>query len=109
MSKAGAALVALVLLAGPAGATQSTLIQEETSRNCTIDQDTVLRALPNVQAAVAAKAPALTQVHILGGQEFGPPVAFPHTEEEYARVWFHVRTDERKVGWAQSNVVDCGD
>ena len=103
------ALVALVALSAPAGATQSTIIEDYAMRDCTINQDTFIYALPNVKSSIVAKTPEMTQIHILGGQEFGPPIAFPHTEEEYARVWFHVRTAERKVGWAASNFINCGE
>lgn len=103
------ALVALLVVAAPIGATERTIIEDYAMRDCTIDQDTVLYALPNLKSAIVAKTPALTGIHILGGQEFGPPIAFPHTEEEYARIWFHVRTLERKVGWAPSSVINCGD
>jgi hypothetical protein len=99
----------LLSLALSAAATQSTLIEQDTGQDCTIDQSSVLYALPNLKSAVVVKTPELTQVHILGGQEFGQPVAFPHTEEEFARVWLHVRTSERKVGWTPAGVVDCGD
>jgi len=104
------ALLALVaLLALAASATERTIIEDYAMRDCTIDQDTSLYALPNLKSAIVAKTPALTAIHILGGQEFGPPISFPHTEEEYARVWFHVRTAERKVDWAPSSVINCGD
>ena len=96
------------LIASPAHATQRTLITDLTGRNCMINQDTELYVQPDLKARVAAKTPELTEVHIIGGKQFGPPIAFPMTDDEFARTWLEVRTPDRKIAWAPSAVVDCG-
>ena len=102
------AVLALIAFTSCAGATGRTLVSDYTGLDCATNQDTAIFALPNLKSAPLFKAADLTEVHILGGTQFGPPVAFPNTDEEWARTWLHVRTKARKVGWAPAGVINCG-
>jgi len=95
------------LIALPAAAADRTLITDSIGHDCTINQDTVLYVGPDLKARVATKLAELTVVHVIGGRQFGPPVAYPNTEDEFARTWLQVRTRDRKAGWAPSGVVTC--
>ncbi len=100
-----AALVALI--AFPAGAAERTLITDSTGHNCTINQDTSLYVGPDLKARVATKLAEQTVVHVVGGRQFGPHVAYPNTEDEFARTWLQVRAPDRKMGWTPSAVITC--
>jgi hypothetical protein len=100
-----AALVALIAFS--AGAAERTLITDSTGHNCSINQDTNLYVGPDLKARVASKLAEQTVVHVVGGRQFGPPVAYPNTEDDFARTWLQVRTPDRKVGWATSAAITC--
>jgi hypothetical protein len=100
-----AILIALIAL--PAGAAERTLINDSTGHDCTVNQDTVLYVVPDLKARVVTKLAELTVVHVVGGRQFGPPVAYPNTEDEFARTWLQVHTRDRKAGWAPSGVITC--
>jgi hypothetical protein len=99
--------ILVALIAFPARPAERTLITDSTGHNCTVNQDTVLYVGPDLKARVATKLAELTAVRVIGGRQFGPPVAYPNTEDEFARTWLQVRTRDRKSGWAPSGVVTC--
>jgi hypothetical protein len=95
-------------LAAPAGAADRTLIEDYSGRDCATNQATPIYSAPDLASKPVLEAADQTPVHVIGGKQFGPPVAFPYTDAEWARTWLHVRLPARKLGWAPAGVVNCG-
>ena len=96
------------LAAAPAVAAERTLITDYTGLDCATNQETAITAAPDAKAPLVVKAADQTMVHIMGGKQFGPPVAFPQSDSEWARTWLHVRLAGHKSGWAPAGNVNCG-
>lgn len=92
-----------------AAAAPRTMISDYTGLDCTINtDDSILYRDPDVASPKVAKLADMTTVHILGGKQFGPFVAVPSTDEEFARTWLKVRMASGKIAWAQSGSINCG-
>ncbi len=100
--------IAAAIASGGASATERTMIGEFTGLDCLTNQEADIRSAPDVASPVLLKLPIETPVKILGGKQFGPFVAFPNTDAEFARIWLHVRTRNSRTGWSQSGVINCG-
>ena len=96
------------LLATPALAAERTLISDYTGLDCATNQETAINFAPDAKAKLVVKAAEQTPVHVMGGKQFGPPVAFPQSDSEWARTWLHVRLAGRKSGWVLAGTVNCG-
>jgi len=101
-------LAAAALVAASLSASGRTLISDSTGRDCSTNQPTPIHATPDLKSKTVLDAAEDTPVHVIGGQQFGPPVDFPNTDSEWARTWLHLRLAGRKFGWAPASVVNCG-
>lgn len=105
-------LTGFALLLAPAAlkatAAPRTMISDYTGLDCTINQDAPVYADPDGGAKTVAKLADQTSVHILGGKQFGPFVAIPGTDEEFARTWLKIRMAGGKIAWIRSGAINCG-
>jgi hypothetical protein len=102
------ALAVLPLLSLAASAATRTMIQDYTGLDCTVNtDDSTMYAEPSIDSDEVLTLASDTSVHIYGGKQFGPFVAVPSTDEEFARTWLNIKA-KGKMGWIQSGLVNCG-
>ena len=94
-------------LATPARAAPRTMIADYTGLDCTTNVSGPVYEKPDVNSHPVANLDSDKTVHILGGKQFGPFVAIPGTDEEFARTWLHIKFGG-KTAWIQSGAINCG-
>ena len=106
---------AMLLVSGNAIAAQRTMISDYTGLACAVNSNgAFMRAQPNEKSPKLKMLADGTQLHILGGRQFGKFVAFPNSDAEFARTWLKVRQLDSKgkmtgvTRWVQSGSVNCG-
>ena len=104
------ALFGFILLAAFGAAAQAaprTMISDYTGLDCATNTAGFVYEQPNLKSATVTKLDNDVTVHILGGKQFGPFVAIPGTDEEFARTWLHIKFGKTSA-WIQSGAINCG-
>jgi hypothetical protein len=100
------ALLPALSIAAPAAT--RTMITDFTGLDCAVNSNGGdFYVEPSVDSDMIQQLDDGTEVHILGGKQFGRFIAFPSSDEAFARTWFKIKA-KGQIGWIQSGSVNCG-